>query len=76
MRALNRAVLPLITALDDLADLVQPGDDRRLLVRHPQFQKFALGPQLRAEFREQGRNAFARRRGNGDGVRMLFLQPV
>ena len=53
MRALNRAVLPRVTALDDLADLVQPRNDRGLLVRHAQFQKFALGPQLRADFREQ-----------------------
>ena len=55
---------------------MQPRDDGGLPVRHAQFQKFALGPQLRADFREQRGNAFARRRRNRDRVRVIFLQPV
>ena len=65
-----------VTARDDLADFVQSRNHRRLLVRHAQFQKFALWPQLRSDFSEQDRNAFASRCGNGDRVRMVRLQPI
>src|SRR5579859_3069091 len=65
-----------ITARDNLADRVQPGNHRRLFVRHTQLQKLTFGPQLRSDLREQGLNPFARRRRNGHRLRMLLLQPV
>ena len=68
--------LASVTPLDHLPNLVQPRDERGLLVRNTQFHKLALGPELRANFREQRRDAFAGRRGNGDGVWKFFLQPV
>ena len=67
---------PAITARDDLADLVQSRNHRRLFVRHAQYQKLALRPQLRSDFRQQCLNAFAGRGRNCDGVRMAFPQTV
>ena len=71
---LEPRVFPAVTARHDLPDGVNPRNDGGLFLRHTQIQKFADGPELRAEFRQQRRDALAGLRGNGNRVRIFFAQ--
>jgi beta-glucosidase len=51
--------LAVVVAFDDLAHLVQPGDDAGLVVGHRQFHELAYGAQLAPQLREQGGHALA-----------------
>ena len=49
----------VVTAFDDLADFMEPGDDVGLRMRHRQFHELSRRPKLRAQFLEQDGQAIA-----------------
>ena len=69
-------LIPVVVALDDLADGVQPGDDGGGLVRHGKFHEFAHWPHLVIQFLQQNGESVAGFGGNPDGVGMLFKEFV
>lgn len=65
-----------VTAFHNLTDFVQASDDGALFLRHAEVEEFAFRTDLRANLREQARDAFASFRGDSDGVGIFFVEAV
>jgi len=71
---LEAGVFAGIAAFHDLADGMNPGDYGGFFLGDHEVEEFAGGPQLGANFRQQGFDAFAGNGRDANGVGIFFAQ--